>query len=123
MLSTRRKAVEEEHAGRRAMEEARMGREMANKIVDLIFSATGMHSIVCDFDETIVAAKVASRIGNVHSGARKMLQEYLPTRSSRQKRKRRPGASSRRASTCPSGTTVEGSGPSAFRGILEKPCW
>ena len=55
-----------------------MDREIASKIVEFIFSATGMNSIVCDTEGTIVAAKIASRIGNVHTGARKMLQENLP---------------------------------------------
>ncbi|MFN7958028.1 MAG: sugar diacid recognition domain-containing protein [Holophagaceae bacterium] len=55
-----------------------MDREIANKIVAFIFSATGMNSIVCDTEGTIVAAKIASRVGHVHTGARKMLQENLP---------------------------------------------
>lgn len=55
-----------------------MDREIAHKIVEFIFSATGMNSIVCDMEGTIVAAKITSRIGNVHAGARKMLQENLP---------------------------------------------
>lgn len=54
-----------------------MDREIANKIVEFIFEATGMYAIVCDEDGTIVAAKVTSRIGNVHTGARKMLRENL----------------------------------------------
>jgi Putative sugar diacid recognition/Methyl-accepting chemotaxis protein (MCP) signalling domain len=52
--------------------------EVANNIIEFIHEATGMLAIVCDEDGTIVAAKVASRIGNVHSGARKMLREGLP---------------------------------------------
>lgn len=52
--------------------------EIANNIVDFIFEATGMYAIVCDADGTIVAAKVRSRIGDVHSGARRMLRENLP---------------------------------------------
>jgi len=52
--------------------------EIANKIVEFIFNATGMNSIVCETDGTIVAAKITSRLGNVHSGARKMMQENLP---------------------------------------------
>lgn len=55
-----------------------MDRDIADKIVDFIFTATGMNSIVCDLDGTIVAAKVTSRIGTVHTGARKMLAENLP---------------------------------------------
>jgi len=52
--------------------------EVANNIIEFIHEATGMLAIVCDEDGTIVAAKVASRIGNVHAGARKMLREGLP---------------------------------------------
>ena len=55
-----------------------MDREIASKIVTFIHTATGMNSIVCDLDGTIVAAQIASRIGTVHTGARKMLQENLP---------------------------------------------
>jgi hypothetical protein len=52
--------------------------EVANNIIEFIHEATGMLAIACDEDGTIVAAKVASRIGNVHAGARKMLREGLP---------------------------------------------
>ncbi len=52
--------------------------EVANNVIEFIHEATGMLAIVCDEDGTIVAAKVASRIGNVHAGARKMLREGLP---------------------------------------------
>lgn len=55
-----------------------MDRDIANKIIEFIFTATGMNSIVCDLDGTIVAAKITSRIGDVHAGARKMLRENLP---------------------------------------------
>jgi hypothetical protein len=52
--------------------------EIANKIIEFIFDETGMYSIICDADGTIVAAKVSSRIGTVHTGARRMLRENLP---------------------------------------------
>ena len=55
-----------------------MDRDIANKIIDFIYTATGMNSIVCDVEGTIVAAKIKSRVGDLHSGARKMLQENLP---------------------------------------------
>jgi uncharacterized protein YukE len=55
-----------------------MDREVADKVIDFIFNVTGMYTIVCDEDGTIVAAKVSSRVGNVHAGARKMLREKLP---------------------------------------------
>jgi sugar diacid utilization regulator len=55
-----------------------MDRDIATKIVAFIHAATGMNSIVCDLEGTIVAAQVASRIGTVHSGARTMLAENLP---------------------------------------------
>jgi hypothetical protein len=54
-----------------------MDQEVAANIVEFIHEATGMLAIVCDDDGTIVAAKVASRIGNVHSGARRMLREGM----------------------------------------------
>lgn len=50
---------------------------IANKIIDFIFTATGFNAIVCDPEGVIVAAKVASRIGNVHANARRMLLEGL----------------------------------------------
>lgn len=52
--------------------------EVAGNIIEFIHEATGMMAIVCDEDGTIVAAKVASRIGSVHAGARKMLREGMP---------------------------------------------
>ncbi|BDU70173.1 hypothetical protein GETHOR_22740 [Geothrix oryzae] len=55
-----------------------MDRDIANKIIDFIYTATGMNSIVCDVEGTIVAAKIKSRVGDLHAGARKMLQENLP---------------------------------------------
>ncbi|WP_306591351.1 sugar diacid recognition domain-containing protein [Geothrix sp. 21YS21S-4] len=55
-----------------------MDREIAQKIVEFIHTATEMNPIVCDLDGTIVAAHVTSRIGTFHAGTRKMLQEDLP---------------------------------------------
>lgn len=52
--------------------------EVANNIIEFIHEATGMMAIVCNEDGTIVAAKVVSRIGNVHDGARRMLREGMP---------------------------------------------
>ena len=52
--------------------------KVANKIIDFIFRATGRNTIVCDSDGTIMAAKVQSRIGAVHSAARLMLREGRP---------------------------------------------
>ena len=43
--------------------------------VEFIHAATGRFAIICDVGGVIVAAKVASRVGNVHAGARRMLQE------------------------------------------------
>jgi chromosome segregation ATPase len=51
---------------------------IANKIIEFIFTATGRLAIICDPDGVIVAAKVASRVGHVHEGARRMLHEDLP---------------------------------------------
>lgn len=52
-----------------------MDRLIANKIVNFIFDEAGLHSIVCDHNGIIVAAKIASRVGNCHQGAQKMLKE------------------------------------------------
>jgi hypothetical protein len=51
---------------------------IANKIVEFIFTATGRYSIICDTHGVIIAAKVASRVGNVHAGARRLIEENLP---------------------------------------------
>jgi len=48
---------------------------IATKIVNFIFDEAGLYSIVCDHKGMIVAAKIASRVGTVHSGALKMLNE------------------------------------------------
>jgi carbohydrate diacid regulator len=55
-----------------------MDAAIANKIIEFIFTATGRDSIICDVDGAIVHAKVSSRIGDIHPGARKMLRENLP---------------------------------------------
>ena len=55
-----------------------MDAAIANKVIEFIFNATGRHSIICNKDGVIVAAKVTSRIGDVHHGARQMLREGLP---------------------------------------------
>lgn len=55
-----------------------MDREVAENIIEFIYTATGMTGIICDEEGVIIAAKVSSRIGNVHDGARKMLQQGLP---------------------------------------------
>lgn len=52
-----------------------MDKSIANKIVDFIFSETGLYTIVCEENGTIVAANDASRIGTCHQGAKKMIQE------------------------------------------------
>ena len=51
---------------------------IANKIISFIFSATGRSAIICDLDGVIIAAKVATRVGTVHPGARTMMRENLP---------------------------------------------
>ena len=56
-----------------------MNCDVANKVIEFIFTATGRNAIVCDVDGVIVAAKVASRVGNVHPGAKRMLAEGLPS--------------------------------------------
>lgn len=55
-----------------------MDTRIANKIIEFIFSITGRYSIICDIDGVIIAAKVGSRVGNVHEGVRRMLREKLP---------------------------------------------
>ena len=52
--------------------------EIANRIVEFIFQEVGLYSIVCDETATIVAAKVATRVGNLHPAVQRMLQERLP---------------------------------------------
>ena len=52
-----------------------MDKIIANKIVNFIFDETGLYSIVCDHEGIIVASKIASRIGDCHQGAQKMLRE------------------------------------------------
>lgn len=54
-----------------------MDKIIANKIVDFIFEETGLYTIVCDHSGTIVAAKVASRVGDHHSGSQRMIREKL----------------------------------------------
>ncbi len=51
---------------------------IANKIIDFIFDETGLYTIVCDDKAVIVAAKVASRVGDVHTGAQRLLRDKLP---------------------------------------------
>jgi sugar diacid utilization regulator len=51
---------------------------IANKVIDFIFDATGRYAIICDVNGTIVAAKVSSRVGNVHAGAARICRENLP---------------------------------------------
>lgn len=54
-----------------------MDKAIADKIVDFIFDETGLYTIVCDKNAIIVAAKVASRVGNPHSGSQKIQNEKL----------------------------------------------
>jgi hypothetical protein len=58
--------------------ETTMDPVIASKIVEFIYSATGRYSIICDGDGVIIAAQIASRVGHVHEGARRMLREGLP---------------------------------------------
>ena len=55
----------------------KLDKVIANKIVNFIFEETGLSTIVCDHQGTIVAAKVTSRIGNCHKGSQKLLSEKL----------------------------------------------
>jgi hypothetical protein len=51
---------------------------IANKIIEFIFTETGLNTIVCDDQGVIIAAKVASRVGSLHTGAQRLLREKLP---------------------------------------------
>ena len=51
---------------------------IANKIIDFVYDEVGLYTIICDETGHIVAAKVASRIGDPHSGAQRLLRERLP---------------------------------------------
>jgi hypothetical protein len=51
---------------------------IANKIIDFIFEETGLFTIVCNEEGVIIAAKVASRVGSLHTGAQRLLREQLP---------------------------------------------
>jgi uncharacterized protein YukE len=55
-----------------------MDHEIATKIVEFIFTATGRYAIICDTNGVIVAATVKSRLGNVHAGAQRICREDLP---------------------------------------------
>lgn len=55
-----------------------MDAAIATKIIKFIYTATGRYSIICNVDGIIVAAKIVSRVGNVHAGAERMLREKLP---------------------------------------------
>lgn len=52
-----------------------MDKIIASKIVNFIFDEAGLYSIVCDYNGMIVAAKVASRVGDYHQASQKMLKE------------------------------------------------
>ena len=51
---------------------------IAQKIVNFIYEETGLFTIVCDDTAKIIAAKVATRVGTVHTGAQRLLSEKLP---------------------------------------------
>jgi hypothetical protein len=55
-----------------------LDRDIANKVIEFIFDATGRDAIICDPNGTIIAAKVNSRVGYVHAGAARICQENLP---------------------------------------------
>jgi hypothetical protein len=55
-----------------------MNCDIANKVIEFIFTITGRYAIVCDLDGVIVAAKVTSRVGSIHTGAQTMLREHQP---------------------------------------------
>ena len=46
---------------------------LANRIVDLIYSESGFHAIVCDSSGTIIADSAKQRVGISHEGAKRIL--------------------------------------------------
>jgi hypothetical protein len=65
-------------SARQTNEGALMDVAIANRIVDFVFERTGHHTIVCDDGGRIVAAKIASRVGNTHAGSQQILRDRLP---------------------------------------------
>ncbi|HWR39590.1 MAG TPA: methyl-accepting chemotaxis protein [Patescibacteria group bacterium] len=57
-----------------------MDKAIANKIVEFIFQETELSAVICDHEGIIVAAREVSRVGNVHSGSRKVLAERIEHR-------------------------------------------
>lgn len=51
----------------------RLTGNLANRIVDLIYSESGYHGIVCDTTGTIIADSAKARVGVVHSGAHRIM--------------------------------------------------
>ena len=47
--------------------------DVADELVNFIFSRTGYHTIVCDLSGTIIADSAKTRVGMVHAGAKKIL--------------------------------------------------
>jgi len=50
---------------------------IADKIVNFIYDQTQMMTIVCDTTGAIIAARDRSRIGVVHAGSKRILNEKL----------------------------------------------
>jgi len=50
---------------------------IANKIINFIYSQTGLSTIVCDHTGKIMAARDSARVGTTHAGAVKILDEKL----------------------------------------------
>jgi sugar diacid utilization regulator len=50
---------------------------LADKIIDLIDQATQMASIVCNTSGTIIAAKAKERVGDFHSGSKRIQDQKL----------------------------------------------
>ncbi|HHY28959.1 MAG TPA: chemotaxis protein [Desulfitobacterium dehalogenans] len=51
----------------------RLTENLANRIVDLIYSESGFHGIVCDTSGTIIADSAKQRVGIAHAGARRIM--------------------------------------------------
>ena len=53
----------------------KLSAELAYRTIDLVYAESGLKAVVCDTDGMIIAAVEKDRIGTVHSGACRILQE------------------------------------------------
>ena len=55
----------------------KLSEEIAYRTIDLIYAESGLKAVVCDLSGVIVAAVEKDRIGKIHNGACRILQEGL----------------------------------------------